>query len=293
MRIAHSSSEIRQQLQALRSKKTIAFVPTMGCLHRGHLSLIQQAKVMADIVVVSIYVNPLQFGPGEDLDQYPRPFEADAQLCAEVGVDFIFHPSTLYPSNGSNITLRVQDRPDRISDCLCGTSRPGHFDGVATAVNILFNIIQPDMAIFGEKDWQQLTILRRMVSDLHMPIEIIAAPTIRESDGLALSSRNRYLNPTERQQALTIVQALRSMQAMAAAGECHSDTLKDHARAILKAANIQPEYLEICHAHSLQAQPILSAQACRAFIAARIGQARLIDNMPLKTPEISATGTTS
>jgi len=280
MRVAHSTAEIRRQLKPLRGSKSIAFVPTMGCLHEGHLSLIKKAKEEADIVVVSIYVNPLQFGPNEDLERYPRTFEDDARLCAEAGVDFIFHPSSLYPKSGPKVTLKV----DKLSDCLCGAKRPGHFDGVVTVVNILFNIIQPDIAVFGEKDWQQLAIIRRMVSDLQMPIDIIGSETIRESDGLALSSRNRYLSEDERIQAITLSQALIAMQAMAADGESDVETLTAEAMRALSDAAISPDYLDIRSTRTLKSKRKLNRQPARVFIAARIGNTRLIDNMPLSYP---------
>jgi len=272
MIITRAPFEIRQQLQPLRGKNTIAFVPTMGCLHQGHLSLIETAKTLANIVVVSIYVNPLQFGPGEDLEHYPRPFETDARLCRDAGVDFIFHPPSLYPESGAQITLNVS----KLSNCLCGASRPDHFDGVATVVNILFNIIQPDFAIFGEKDWQQLTIIRQMVNDLAMPIEVIGAATMRQADGLAMSSRNRYLSDDERQQALAISQALTAMQQQAATGESDVETLKNTALSLLKQAGISPQYIEILNATSLTGIDTLDHHDYRAFIAARVG------NMPIQ-----------
>jgi len=278
MRIAHTTAEIRHQLKPLRSRQTIAFVPTMGCLHAGHMSLIEKAKKLADIVVVSIYVNPLQFGPGEDLDAYPRTFDKDAALCAGASVDFLFHPATLYPKSGSKITLKATTLPD----CLCGASRPGHFDGVITVVNILFNIIQPDFAIFGEKDWQQLSIIRRMVKDLQMPVEIVGNAIIRETDGLAMSSRNRYLSEADHSQALALSQALTAMQQSTLAGERNVGALKHIAQDILEAANIQTEYLDVRSANSLKTKHLLSKQPARAFIAARVGNARLIDNMPLE-----------
>ena len=278
MRVAQSTTEIRRQLKPHRGHKTIAFVPTMGCLHEGHLSLIRKARNHADIVVVSIYVNPLQFGPNEDLEKYPRTFESDAKLCAGEGVDFIFYPSTLYPKSGARITLKAT----KLSDSLCGVSRPGHFDGVVTVVNILFNIIQPDVAIFGEKDWQQLAIIRRMVSDLQMPIEIIAAETQREPDGLAMSSRNRYLSEQDRQKAVLISQVLVSLQNMTANGETRTEVLKTTACKQLEDAGIRPEYLDIRHANSLRMKRTLNTkQQFRAFIAAMVGKTRLIDNMPL------------
>ncbi|NWF36837.1 pantoate--beta-alanine ligase [Mariprofundus sp. KV] len=277
MRVANTTAEIRRQLKSLRGSNSIAFVPTMGCLHEGHMSLIRKARQMADIVVVSIYVNPLQFGPNEDLDRYPRTFENDARLCADAGVDFIFHPSTLYPKSGPKVTLKAT----KLSECLCGDSRPGHFDGVVTVVNILFNIVQPDIAIFGEKDWQQLAIIKRMVSDLQMAIEIIGCPTLRESDGLALSSRNRYLSESERVIALAISKSLIAMQKMAASGESDIEAVKAVATRILHNAGITPDYLDIRSASSLKIKRKLNRQPARAFIAAKVGNTRLIDNMPL------------
>ncbi len=279
MRVAHTTAEIRRQLKSFRGRKSIAFVPTMGCLHEGHLSLIRKARSLADIVVVSIYVNPLQFGPNEDLDKYPRTFESDAKLCAGEGVDFIFHPSTLYPKSGAKITLKTT----KLSDSLCGASRPGHFDGVVTVVNILFNIIQPDVALFGEKDWQQLAIIRRMVSDLQMPIEVIAVETQREPDGLAMSSRNRYLSKEDRQKAVLLSQALVAMQDMTAGGEQNTEVLKTAACKQLADAGITLEYLNIRNANSLKTKRTLNSnQHIRAFIAAMVGKTRLIDNMPLQ-----------
>jgi len=280
MRVALTSAEIRRQLQPLRESKTIAFVPTMGGLHEGHMQLVKKAKEEADIVVLSIYVNPLQFGPNEDLERYPRTFEEDAKLCEQAGVDFIFHPGSLYPKSGPKVTLTV----DKLCDCLCGKKRQGHFDGVVTVVNILFNIVQADIALFGEKDWQQLTILRRMTSDLQMPIEIMGVQTARETDGLAKSSRNRYLSATERQQAAHLSAALVAMQQRAAAGETAAETLKAEAKRMLAAAGITTEYLEIRSAKTLKPKRKLNKQPARVFIAARIGNTRLIDNMPLPLP---------
>jgi len=285
MRIAHTTSELRRQLQPLRANNTIAFVPTMGCLHAGHLSLIAKAKELADIVVVSVYINPLQFGANEDLDAYPRTFDDDAKVCAEAEVDFIFHPTTLYPENGADTTLKA----GKLSDCLCGAARPGHFDGVVTVVNILFNIVQPDIAVFGEKDWQQLAIIRRMVTDLQMPVEVIGSDIIREADGLAMSSRNRYLAATERQQALTLSQALNAMCQAALAGETDAEILKAIARSMLNAAAINIEYLDVRNADSLQSTHRLGTKPARAFIAANIGKTRLIDNMPLEFTPLELT----
>ena len=285
MRVARTTAEMRRQLKSLRSHNTIAFVPTMGCLHDGHMSLIKAAKELADIVVVSIYVNPLQFGPNEDLETYPRPFERDAQMCEAAGVDFIFHPASLYPKSGPKVTLKAT----KLSDCLCGAARPGHFDGVVTVVNILFNIVRPDFAIFGEKDWQQLAIIRRMVNDLQMPIEIIGAEIVREEDGLAMSSRNRYLSKTDRQQALALSQALIAMQKIAATGERDVEKLKQAAQEMLTTANITTQYLDVRHASSLKSKRKLNHQSNRAFIAAQVGSARLIDNMPLTYTPLEST----
>jgi len=279
MRVAHTTAKIRRHLKPLRGRKSIALVPTMGCLHEGHLSLIRKARNLADIVVVSIYVNPLQFGPNEDLEQYPRTFESDAKLCAGEGVDFIFHPTTLYPKSGPKITLKAI----KLCDILCGASRPGHFDGVVTVVNILFNIIQPELTVFGEKDWQQLAIIRRMADDLQMPIKIIAGEIRREADGLAMSSRNRYLSEQDRHKAVLLSQALIAMQDMAASGETRTDVLNTAAYKQLADAGIRPEYLECRHAHSLKTIKTLKPnQQIRAFIAATVGKTRLIDNMPLR-----------
>ena len=279
MRIARTNAEIRRQLAGHRGRNSIALVPTMGCLHAGHASLIRQARSLADTVVVSIYVNPLQFGANEDLDRYPRTFEDDARLCQREGVNFIFHPATLYPRYGPKVTLTAAD----LANCLCGASRPGHFDGVLTVVNILFNVIQPDIAVFGEKDWQQLALIRRMVADLQMPLEIVGSETVREADGLALSSRNRYLSDAERRQSIRLSQALAAMQQLAADGEASAETLKATGQQILADAGIEPEYLEIRNARSLKTKWALNRkQQTRVFIAARVGKARLIDNMPLR-----------
>jgi len=260
-------------------RKTIALVPTMGCLHAGHAQLIRQAGKMADIVVVSIYVNPLQFGPNEDFERYPRSFEADAELCASEGADIIFHPDNLYPEDGPKVTLTVRD----LGDVLCGATRPGHFDGVASVVAILFHAVQPDIAVFGEKDWQQLSIIRRMTSDLHMPVQIVGVETVREADGLAMSSRNRYLSDAELKKSHALSDALNRMQLLAADGERDTAVLLAAGYAVLQETDIEPEYLEIRQADSLEKLKTLGEVSARAFVAARIGPARLIDNLPLET----------
>lgn len=275
MMIATNAKQMREQLQAVRSQ-CIAFVPTMGCLHGGHISLIRKARTLADMVVVSIYVNPLQFGENEDFGKYPRVFEQDAEICKKEGVNFIFHPHNLYPDNGSNITLKVR----HMSDMLCGASRPGHFDGVVTVVNMLFNIIQPDIAIFGEKDWQQLAIIRRMVSDLHMPVEILGSNIVREKDGLAMSSRNRYLSAEEREKALVLSQTLEMMKNNTFYEQKTSEIVALGLDNLKKNA-ISPEYLEIRNELTLQPESTISPHS-RIFIAAKIGSTRLIDNAAIQ-----------
>jgi len=277
--IANTTPELRTLLAVPRSSgQTIALVPTMGCLHEGHATLIREARKLADIVVVSIYVNPLQFGPNEDFASYPRSLEADAAVCSDAGADIIFNPSNLYPDGAPLVSLTVSG----LSDVLCGASRPGHFDGVATVVSILFNAVQPDMAVFGEKDWQQLAVIRRMVSDLHMPVEIIGIETVREKGGLAMSSRNRYLNKQELLTGRALNAALASMQLQAMTGEKNAAVLLDAGLRVLATAGVTPEYLEIRAADSLDILQTLNEMPARAFVAARIGKARLIDNISLK-----------
>jgi len=277
MNIVSTAAELRHALAPSRGSERIAFVPTMGCLHEGHLSLIRKAKKLADVVVVSIYVNPMQFGPNEDFDAYPRTFEADSVLCEQEGVNLIFHPQNLYPADGIKVQLTV----DELDHCLCGASRPGHFDGVVTVVNMLFNIVQPDIAIFGEKDWQQLAIISRMAADLHMPVEIVGAATLREKDGLAMSSRNRYLNDEERAVAPELHRALLAMKLRHEQGESDIDRLIEFGLNDLKCYDIEPEYLEIRDAATLKAVGSVNTP-CRIFIAAKIGNARLIDNIALE-----------
>ena len=281
MNIIETTEELRRTLAPVRGRDRIAFVPTMGCLHEGHLSLIRKAKRLADIVVVSIYVNPMQFGPNEDFDAYPRTFEADAALCEKEGVDIIFHPHNLYPADGIKVSLKVSE----LDNCLCGASRPGHFDGVVTVVNMFFNIVQPDIAIFGEKDWQQLSIISRMVNDLQMGIEIIGAPTLRERDGLAMSSRNRYLSEEDRNMAPRLYETLQEMTSLLKQGETLSSELIKKGLTRLTDVGIEPEYLEIRDASTLQTTESIDAP-CRIFIAAKIGNSRLIDNIALEhTPQ--------
>jgi pantoate--beta-alanine ligase len=277
MNIATTTTELRRILAPIHGRDRIAFVPTMGCLHEGHLSLIRKAKRLADIVVVSIYVNPTQFGPNEDFDAYPRTFEQDCELCEKEGVEIIFHPENLYPADGIKVSLKV----DELDSVLCGASRPGHFDGVVTVVNMLFNIVQPDIAIFGEKDYQQLTIITRMVSNLQMNIEIIGAETLRETNGVAMSSRNRYLSKDDRNKAPHLHETLQSMKALFEQGEMDTGRLITLGKAKLSDADIDPEYLEIRDAQNLKSVEQLGDGPARIFIAAKIGNTRLIDNITL------------
>lgn len=269
-----------------RQGLSVAFVPTMGALHEGHLSLMREARKRADKVVVSIFVNPTQFGPNEDLDRYPRDPEGDTALCASVGVDYLFMPSVeeIYPQPGVT-TVHVES----LTDGLCGAGRPGHFQGVTTVVTKLFNIVQPDVAVFGQKDYQQLATVRRMVLDLCMPVEIVGAPTTRESDGIALSSRNRYLSPEMRQKALGISQGLRAAWRAYQKGERDAKTLLNTAQARIEEP-LRIEYLEMIHPDSLQPLETLEGGPGVIAVAVHAGKTRLIDNlrMDLDDPGIPA-----
>ncbi len=253
--------------------RRIGFVPTMGYLHRGHTSLMDLARPRCDALVVSIYVNPLQFGPGEDLDRYPRDPEGDARKCAEHGADVLFMPPDLY-APGHATTVHVAG----LTEGLCGAHRPGHFDGVTTVVARLFGLVKPHLAVFGEKDYQQLATVRRMVEDLAMDVEVVGAPLVRDADGLALSSRNAYLSPAERARALSLSRALRAMREAAEAGEREAAALVAAGRARLDVDRL--DYLEVRDARDLRPVEVIEAPA-RALVAAWIGRTRLIDNMPL------------
>jgi len=255
----------------------------MGALHQGHAALIRKARRLAGPkgrVVVSIFVNPTQFGPGEDLSRYPRPLARDRMICKEEGTDLLFHPTPgeMYAADAS-----VKVRECSLATGLCGASRPGHFDGVCTVVAMLFNIVQPDVAVFGEKDWQQLAVIRRMVRDLVMPVKIVGHPTVREEDGLALSSRNRLLTPEARRLAPRIRQALIATAMEAEAGEHRIARLRG---GLLKELAAIPgavvDYAEILDGETLgflkTAKP---GSGARIFAAVRMGSVRLIDNLPL------------
>lgn len=279
MKVVKSTTTVRELLDEVRrSGRSIAFVPTLGALHRGHASLIDAARSAGDAVVVSIFVNPAQFGPKEDFSRYPRDEAGDLALCKRLDVELAFLPSSgdLYPPAHAT-SVRVQG----LTDHLCGPHRPGHFAGVALIVAKLFNIVQPQRAYFGEKDAQQLAIIRRMTADLDFPVKIIACPTIRESDGLALSSRNRYLSEKERCRATALYTGLCAAQDLARAGERSALRLVDAVRTLVTAA--QPtriDYISLVDTESLQPISRLETTALMA-LAVWFGDTRLIDNVTL------------
>jgi len=258
--------------------RSVGFVPTMGALHEGHLSLVRAARDACDRVVVSIFVNPTQFGPTEDLEKYPRTFEQDKVLLEGAGVDLLFAPNAeeIYP-RGAQTFVTVEELSSRLD----GLSRPGHFRGVATVVAKLFNLVQPDAAFFGQKDAAQVAVLRRMVRDLNFPVEIVVCPTVREPDGLAMSSRNRYLSPQQRKSALALSQALRAMENAAKAGEHRADILLAQGLRVLESEpGIRVDYLAAVHPDTLEPLENLAAGGLLA-VAAFAGETRLIDNVLL------------
>jgi len=277
---AQSIPALRERLAAYRQRgETIAFVPTMGNLHAGHLYLVQQAKQLASLVVTSIFVNPMQFSAGEDFDRYPRTLEEDASALEKAGNHVLFTPAVeeVYPLALADMT-RIH--VPALGDVLCGQHRPGHFDGVCTVVAKLMNMVQPHIACFGEKDYQQLLIIKRMLRDLNMPVQIQACETQRESDGLAMSSRNHYLSSHERGIAPLLYQTLQQLRQQARAGEAEDNVLLAEATRELEQAGFQVQYLEIRHADNLL--PATSRQQSRRlFVAAYLGSTRLIDNIPL------------
>jgi pantoate--beta-alanine ligase len=258
----------------------VGFVPTMGFLHAGHRALIEESVERCDITVVSIFVNPTQFGPNEDLDRYPRALEQDHDLCRQAGVNLIFVPdaSEIYPP-GFQTTVE----PGPVAEPLCGAVRPGHFRGVATVVTKLFHIVQPDMAFFGQKDFQQCAVIRQMVRDLNLPIEIVTVPTVREPDGLAMSSRNSYLSPADRERARCLSQGLLAAQAAYGEGECDSQRLIEIARSHMTEVD-QLQYLELRDARTLDAIQGMVEQPAALCVAAYVGSTRLIDNVLLIPP---------
>lgn len=278
MQIIRQLSALRERTKLIReSGRTLALVPTMGALHAGHMSLVELARRQADDVIVSIFVNPKQFGPNEDLDKYPRSEEADAARLAESGVTALWMPSVseVYP-DGFATSVKVA----KLGELWCGAARPGHFEGVATVVAKLFNQVCPDIAVFGEKDWQQLAIIRRMARDLDMAVEIIGMPIVRDTDGLALSSRNAYLSAADREAALTLPRALSGAARDIGNGADVEATLADAKAQLLAAGFTQVDYFALVDAATLEPLATLDRTG-RLLAAARIGGTRLIDNIAL------------
>lgn len=280
MRIVRTVADLRAAVRDARSRgASIGLVPTMGALHEGHLSLIRRARADHDLVVMSLFVNPTQFGPGEDLAAYPRDEARDAELASEAGTDILFAPPVdeVYP-RGFSTTVHIAG----ITDVLDGAHRgAAHFDGVATVVTKLFQMVAPDAAYFGQKDAQQVLVIRRLVRDLDIPVRIVACPIVREPDGLAMSSRNVYLDDAARRQATALNRALEAAQRTVTEGETGAAAVVASARAVLDAAGIEPEYLELRSPDDLRSLDRVSGPALLA-VAARVGAARLIDNRILE-----------
>jgi pantoate--beta-alanine ligase len=278
MIIAQQVADVRQAVRnARRREETVGCVPTMGALHAGHESLIQACRAECGFTAVTIFVNPKQFGPQEDFARYPRPLEDDVAICRRAGVDLVFAPAveTVYPANFSTY---VEVEP--LSRILEGATRPGHFRGVATVVLKLLNIVQPERAYFGQKDYQQQLLVRRMCREVDLPVEIRTCPTIREPDGLALSSRNRYLSATERQTALSLYRSLRLAAEQLDRGATDVGAIEGEMRQLLETAGARPDYAVIADAETLEELPHPVANMV-ALVAARVGTTRLIDNLPI------------
>lgn len=279
MKLIHDVQEMQQaMLQAKRSGTRIVFVPTMGFLHEGHASLLREGRSRGDLLVLSIFVNPTQFGPHEDLDKYPRNLDGDCALAEACGVDYVFAPTAqgMYPA-GFQTTVSLGP----LTEPLCGASRPGHFNGVAVVVTKLFGIVQPDSALFGKKDFQQLAIIRQMVTDLNLAVEIVGMPIVREADGLAMSSRNSYLTPAQRQQALCLFRGIQAAQCLFKAGERSAERLLSAVRTEIEAVpEAVIDYLELRNETTLQAVDQAADDTLLA-LAVKIGATRLIDNRVL------------
>jgi pantoate--beta-alanine ligase len=276
MKIINSIVQMQSFAESLRLQgKKISFVPTMGYFHEGHLNLMREAGKMADCLVISIYVNPTQFGPKEDLSRYPRDFERDCQMAQTVDVDVIFNPpdQEMYPEY-----YQTYVNVEKVTQNLCGLSRPGHFRGVTTICNKLFNIIKPHVAVFGKKDYQQFITIKRMVTDLNMDLEIIGMPTVREADGLAMSSRNVYLNQDERKSALSLVNSLKLAQKLYDGGERKASRILSEVSELIKSVPYtEIDYAKICDAATIVDVDEIVAEAVMA-LAVRVGTTRLIDN---------------
>jgi pantoate--beta-alanine ligase len=278
MKVAKTIKSVRTLVSAARdAARTIGFVPTMGALHEGHISLIERSGGNGDFIVVSIFVNPTQFGPKEDLAKYPRPLRKDLQICKSYGVDVVFVPGVKEMYGSGNLTwVNV----DKLAEPLCGRFRPGHFRGVATVCAKLFNIVIPDVAYFGQKDAQQLAVIKRMVADLDFPLKVVACPTVRAADGLALSSRNQYLSVEQRRDATCIYRSLCASRKMIKAGVTNPKTITAHIRKILNAAGALSsiDYVSIVDSETLQDVGCITGRVLVA-VAARFGSTRLIDNL--------------
>ena len=279
MLVLSSIDDVRKAVRdAKQSGARVGFVPTMGALHPGHLSLVARSKTESDVTVMSIYVNPLQFGPKEDLSRYPRPIEDDERLAAEAGVDILFRPTddTMYPP-GRTIGVTA----GALGNDWEGASRPGHFDGMLTVVAKLFNIVQPDVAVFGQKDLQQSALVRALARDLNMPLQIVVAPIVREPDGIAMSSRNRYLDAGQRDSARALSRALTAMKAAYASGETSVAKIESTGSAILAAEpGVATDYLAVIDRDTFLRSDAASPRSS-VIVAARVGSTRLIDNMAL------------
>ncbi len=279
MNIAKTIKSVRNLVKTARNKgKTIGFVPTMGALHIGHISLINTAVRKCDFVVVSIFINPTQFGSGEDFEKYPRPLKTDMAICRKAGVDAVFAPTTaqMYPQENL-----AWVNVEKLTEHLCGRFRPGHFRGVTTVCTKLFNIVEPDIAFFGQKDAQQAIIIKQMVSDLNIPLKIIVCPTVRQSDGLAVSSRNQYLTASQKKDALLIYKSLLKCKKLIENGTKDTKTIINQMRKILQQApSIKIEYISIIDAKTLKKLDNITGKVLSA-VAVKIGSTRLIDNIML------------
>ena len=276
MHVLRSPGELSAWTEtARRQGRRVGLVPTMGFLHRGHLSLMEASRARTDVTAVSIFVNPTQFGPSEDLARYPRDLEGDLQNCREAKVDAVFAPDAgaMYPP-GHRTFVEVTE----LQDGLCGARRPGHFRGVATVVTQLFALARPHLGVFGEKDWQQLQIIRRLALDLHLGVEVVGMPIVREPDGLALSSRNAYLSAPERARALALSRGLQSAQRRWGSGERRADALREAVRAELRAAEVREDYVELVEPDTLRPLERADRPDARLLVAGFVGSTRLIDN---------------
>jgi len=282
MEIIRTVKEMKEfSSQARRAGKTIAFVPTMGYFHEGHLNLMREGRRRGDILIISLFVNPTQFGPKEDFKSYPRDFERDRKMAEGVGVDIVFAPeaSDMYPPDHQTIV-----RAEKVTQNLCGRSRPTHFQGVATVVLMLFEIVMPHVAIFGQKDYQQLATIQQMVKDLHMSVEVLGMPTVREADGLAMSSRNTYLLPDERKAALALYRSLQKAKELLQKGERKTEQILREMNGILRSEPlVKIDYVQICDAHTLEDVDRIEGDVVVA-LAAYLGKTRLIDNLVFPSP---------